>query len=229
MNSHPPSTPRRRARVATRRVTRRTKYSSRHERARARITDRIAPYLDRWPRTTDNLRDRGSARPRARSPTNDRARRFPSDRRPNGERAKKKPARSPRLARARLAPGTLARASSRTVEPSIRARAMDAPPSGLDGESRPVVCLVRRARARGKRGDDSVYSVVSKTMKRRAGDGRGRDDVARAGVNRRVMNRRVSDSTTGPPRVLDTHRAVGRSFLRHPSGIAVLHIYTGSK
>ena len=44
----PPSTPRRRARVATRRDTRRTKYSSRHERARARITDRIAPYLDRW-------------------------------------------------------------------------------------------------------------------------------------------------------------------------------------
>ena len=37
-------------------------------------------------RTTDNLRDRGSARPRARSPTNDRARRFPSDRRPIGER-----------------------------------------------------------------------------------------------------------------------------------------------
>ena len=129
-------------------------------------------------------------------------------------------ARSPR-------PGTLARASSRTVEPSIRARAMDAPPSGLDGESRPVVCPCD-ARAR-KRGDDSVYSVVSKTMKRRAGDGRGRDDGARAGVNRRVMNRRVSDSTTGPPRVLDTHRAVGRSFLRHPSGIAVLHIYTGSK
>lgn len=45
------------------------------------------------------------------------------------------------------------------------------------------------------------------------------------GVNRRVMNRRVSDSTTGPPRVLDTHRAVGRSFLRHLSGIAVLRIY----
>lgn len=44
----PPSTPRRRARVATTRDTRRTKYSSRHERARARITDRIAPYLDRW-------------------------------------------------------------------------------------------------------------------------------------------------------------------------------------
>lgn len=210
MNSHPPSTPRRRARVATRRDTHRTKYSSRHERARARITDRIAPYLDRWPRTTDNLRDRGSARPRARSPTNDRARRFPSDRRPIGDRTaneqKKKPARSPRLARARLAPGTLARASSRTVEPSIRARAMDAPPRGLDGESRPVVCLLLRARARGKRGDDSVYCVVSKTMKRRAGDGRGRDDVARVGVNRRVMNRRVSDSTTA-----------SRSRHRHPS------------
>ncbi len=120
--------------------------------------------------------------------------------------SKKKPARSPRLARARLAPGTLARASSRTVEPSIRARAMDAPPRGLDGESRPVVCLLLRARARGKRGDDSVYCVVSKTMKRRAGDGRGRDDVARVGVNRRVMNRRVSDSTTA-----------SRSRHRHPS------------
>ena len=165
-------------------------------------------------RTTDNLRDRGSARPRARSPTNDRARRFPSDRRPIGERTaneqKKKPARSPRLARARLAPGTLARASSRTVEPSIRARAMDAPPRGLDGESRPVVCLLLRARARGKRGDDSVYCVVSKTMKRRAGDGRGRDDVARVGVNRRVMNRRTSDSTTAPA---CRHPSRGRSVV----------------
>ena len=96
----PPSTPRRRARVATTRDTRRTKYSSRHERVRARITDRIAPYLDRWPRTTDNLRDRGSARPRARSPTNDRARRFPSDRRPIGAR----PANEQKKARALASP-----------------------------------------------------------------------------------------------------------------------------
>ena len=141
----PPSTPRRRARVATTRDTRRTKYSSRHERARARITDRIAPYLDRW-RGPPTISVTAVPRVLARGPRRTTAR---GGSRPIGDRSaterrtsKKKPARSPRLARARLAPGTLARASSRTVEPSIRARAMDAPPSGLDGESRPVVCLV---------------------------------------------------------------------------------------
>ena len=134
----PPSTPRRRARVATRRDTRRTKYSSRHERARARITDRIAPYLDRW-RGPPTISVTAVPRVLARGPRRTTAR---GGSRPIGDRSaterrtsKKKPARSPRLARARLAPGTLARASSRTVEPFTRARAVDAPQRGLNGES----------------------------------------------------------------------------------------------
>ena len=100
-------------------------------RARSRANHRPHRAVPRpMARTTDNLRDRGSARPRAR--------RFPSDRRPIGDRTaneqkKNRALASPRAPR--LAPGTLARASSRTVEPSIRARAVDAPPRGLDGES----------------------------------------------------------------------------------------------
>ena len=147
----PPSTPRRRARVATTRDTRRTKYSSRHERARARITDRIAPYLDRWPRTTDNLRDRGSARPRARSPTNDRARRFPSDRRPIGERTANEQKKSPR---ARLASRALASppGRSRARRPELsnlscaRARWMHHKGDSMVSHDRSCVCFDARAR-----------------------------------------------------------------------------------
>ena len=150
----PPSTPRRRARVATTRDTRRTKYSSRHERARARITDRIAPYLDRWPRTTDNLRDRGSARPRARSPTNDRARRFPSDRRPIGDRTANEQKKSPR---ARLASRALAsppgRSRARRPElsnlPSARARWMHHRGDSMVSHDRS--CVYCYARARGEK------------------------------------------------------------------------------
>ena len=132
----PPSTPRRRARVATTRDTRRTKYSSRHERARARITDRIAPYLDRW-RGPPTISVTAVPRVRARGPRRTTAR---DGSRPIGEPTangrNKKKARALASPRApRLAPGTLARASSRTVEPFTRARAVDAPQRGLNGES----------------------------------------------------------------------------------------------
>lgn len=86
-------------------------------RARSRANHRPHRAVPRpMARTTDNLRDRGSARPRARSPTNDRARRFPSDRRPIGDRTanEQKKARAlasprarsprPRDARARVVP-----------------------------------------------------------------------------------------------------------------------------
>ena len=70
-------------------------------RARSRANHRPHRAVPRpMARTTDNLRDRGSARPRARSPTNDRARRFPSDRRPIGDRTANEQKKSPR---ARLA------------------------------------------------------------------------------------------------------------------------------
>lgn len=130
----PPSTPRRRARVATTRDTRRTKYSSRHERARARITDRIAPYLDRW-RGPPTISVTAVPRVRARGPRRTTAR---GGSRPIGDRTanEQKKARALASPRApRLAPGTLARASSRTVEPFTRARAVDAPQRGLNGES----------------------------------------------------------------------------------------------
>ena len=134
----PPSTPRRRARVATRRDTRRTKYSSRHERARARITDRIAPYLDRW-RGPPTISVTAVPRVLARGPRRTTARggsRPIGDRSATERRTSKKKARALASPRApRLAPGTLARASSRTVEPFMRARAVDAPQRGLNGES----------------------------------------------------------------------------------------------
>ena len=131
----PPSTPRRRARVATTRDTRRTKYSPRHERARARITDPIAPYLDRW-RRPPTISVTAVPRVRARGPRRTTARdgsRPIGEPTANGRNKKARALASPRAPR--LAPGTLARASSRTVEPFVRARAVDAPQRGLNGES----------------------------------------------------------------------------------------------
>ena len=118
-------------------------------RARSRANHRPHRAVPRpMARTTDNLRDRGSARPRARSPTNDRARRFPSDRRTDGERAKqKKPARSPRLARLASPPG---RSRARRPELSnlsrARARWMHHKGDSMVSHDRSWVCFDARAR-----------------------------------------------------------------------------------
>ena len=144
----PPSTPRRRARVATTRDTRRTKYSSRHERARARITDRIAPYLDRW-RGPPTISVTAVPRVRARGPRRTTAR---GGSRPIGEptangRNKKKPARSPRLARLASPPG---RSRARRPELSnlscARARWMHHKGDSMVSHDRSWVCFDARAR-----------------------------------------------------------------------------------
>ena len=144
----PPSTPRRRARVATTRDTRRTKYSPRHERARARITDPIAPYLDRW-RRPPTISVTAVPRVRARGPRRTTAR---DGSRPIGEptangRNKKKPARSPRLARLASPPG---RSRARRPELSnlscARARWMHHKGDSMVSHDRSCVCFDARAR-----------------------------------------------------------------------------------
>ena len=123
----PPSTPRRRARVATTRDTRRTKYSSRHERARARITDRIAPYLDRW-RGPPTISVTAVPRVRARGPRRTTAR---GGSRPIGDRSATERRTSKKKARALASP---------------RARS----PRPRDARARVVPnCRTFRARARG--------------------------------------------------------------------------------
>ena len=138
----PPSTPRRRARVATRRDTRRTKYSSRHERARARITDRIAPYLDRW-RGPPTISATAVPRVLARGGSRPIGDRSATERRTS----KKKPARSPRLARLASPPGrSRARRPELSNLPSARAWWTHHREDSMVSPDRSCVCFYARAR-----------------------------------------------------------------------------------